>query len=106
MSKQLSSFWRAAIAGGLLAVAAVSAPASAAVSLDLQIGPPAPRAEVVPGPRHGYVWAPGYWAWDGHRHVWHAGYWQRERRGYVWVPDHWVEAGGRHHFERGHWDRG
>jgi hypothetical protein len=105
MSKQLSNFWRTAIAGGMLGLAAIAAPASAAVNLDIDIGPPAPQVEVVPGPRAGYVWGPGYWAWDGHHHHWVGGRWLRERPGYVYVPEHWEDRGGRHHFEPGHWDR-
>ena len=104
MSKQISAFWRTAIAGGLLGLSALSAPASAA-DINVQIGPPPPRAEVMPGPRHGYVWSPGYWAWNGHRHYWVSGHWVRERRGYGWVPEHWEERGGRHYFVPGHWNR-
>jgi len=43
--------------------------------------PPPLRAEVVPAPRHGYVWAPGYWSWQGHHHVWHRGDWVRVAAG-------------------------
>jgi hypothetical protein len=66
---------------------------------------PPPREEVVPAPRHGYVWAPGYWDWRGHRHVWVKGHWERERRGMYWHPSRWVERDGRWVFERGRWDR-
>src|SRR5258708_26159547 len=84
-----------------LAAAAISTPAliapamfspaaaQASMSVGLTIGtpPPAPVYEVVPAPRVGYAWAPGYWHWEGSRHSWHAGYWMPERRGYHWVPD-------------------
>lgn len=79
--------------------------AAAAVNLDIQIGPPPPRVIVAPPPRTGYVWAPGYWRWDGHRHVWMDGRWLRERRGHAWVAERWVQHDGRWRFERGHWDR-
>ena len=67
------------------------AAAQASMGIGLTIGtpPPAPVYEVVPAPRAGYVWAPGYWHWEGSRHTWHAGYWMPERRGYNWVPDRW-----------------
>jgi len=106
MSQQLSKFWRTALAGGLLGLAALSAPASAAVAINLDIGPPPARVEVVPAARPGWVWSPGYWAWNGHHHNWVGGHWLRERRGYGWVPEHWDERGGRHYFVPGHWDRG
>jgi hypothetical protein len=91
----------------LAAGAATMAPlaADAAVNIDVRIAPPAPRVEVVPAPRRGYVWAPGYWQWRGHRHVWHQGYWMRERRGYHWVQESWQPVGPAYRFHRGHWER-
>jgi len=102
-----------------LAAAAISTPAliapamfspaaaQASMSVGLTIGtpPPAPVYEVVPAPRVGYAWAPGFWHWEGSRHVWHAGYWMPERRGYNWVPDRWAQVHGGWHHEQGHWDR-
>src|SRR5579862_154640 len=47
----------------LMAAAAVSAPSigAAGVVLDVDVAPPAPRVEVVPVARPGFVWAPGFW---------------------------------------------
>jgi hypothetical protein len=99
----------------LIAVAAILAPAAmtpvAAQSMNfsLNVGtpPPAPVYEVVPAPRVGYVWAPGYWSWEHERHVWMPGRWMPERHGHHWVADHWVEGPhGGWHLEHGHWDRG
>jgi hypothetical protein len=42
-------------------------PAAAAVEVYLDVAPPAPRYEVVPAPRRGYVWQPGFWEWRGDR---------------------------------------
>jgi len=91
----------------LIAAAAVSAPSlgSAAVLVDVDVAPPAPRVEVVPAARPGYVWAPGFWAWRGGAHVWVRGHWVRERPGFHWVPDGWVAAGPRWHYVPGHWER-
>jgi predicted small secreted protein len=99
---------------GRLAVSAVAAtmllgaalPTVAGVGIDIQIAPPAPRVVEVPPPRAGFVWAPGYYRWDGRQHVWVDGRWLRERRGSHWVPEHWNERHGRYHFEPGHWARG
>ena len=85
--------------------ALVSLPAEARVNVDIDIAPPSPVLEVVPPPRVGFVWAPGYWVWRGHRHVWVPGHWVRARAGWHWVPPHWVEVGGRWHFVEGHWVR-
>jgi hypothetical protein len=92
---------------GVLAtsMALVALPGQARVYVDVDVAPPPPRVEVVPAPRVGYVWAPGYWAWRGHRHVWVRGNWARERRGYHWEPHRWEERGGRWHFEEGRWRR-
>ena len=82
------------------------APAFCAVGIEIQVAPPPPRVIVAPPPRPGFVWAPGYYRWDGHRHVWVDGHFMRERRGWHWVPEHWDEHHGRYHFAPGHWDRG
>jgi hypothetical protein len=79
--------------------------ASAGIGIDIDIAPPAPRAELVPGPRAGFVWAPGYWDWRGGSHVWVAGRWRRERPGYHWAPDRWEQRGPHWHHHGGHWER-
>jgi hypothetical protein len=93
---------------GLTFACATYAPPAAAqvsVGVDVRLGPPAPRFERVPPSRVGYVWAPGYWRWNGHRHVWANGYWVRARPGYRYRPAYWVH--GRHgwRFHEGHWRR-
>jgi len=91
----------------LICAGAIAAPSlgSAAVLVDIDIAPPAPRVEVMQGPRAGFVWAPGYWAWRGGAHAWVQGHWIRERPGYHWVPDVWVQAGPHWHYAPGHWER-
>ena len=74
---------------------AMSLPAAAGVDFYVNIAPPAPLVEVVPAPRVGYVWAPGYWDYRGHRYVWYRGHWERERHGYYYHPTHWYEHDGR-----------
>ena len=60
-TRKLALLAALAIAGG--AAATFTPPASAQVSFSLSVGTPPPpmRYEVVPAPRPGYVWAPGYW---------------------------------------------
>ena len=92
-----------AIAMGALAAPGVS---NARTDFSITIGPPPPVYEVVPQPRHGYAWVPGYYAWNGHRHVWKHGYWVRERRGYAYEPYRWEHRGDRWYMEGGRWRRG
>ena len=91
----------------LAATALLAGPAlaAAAASLSIVVAPPDPRVEVVPAPRAGWVWAPGYWAWRGRAHAWIPGHWVRARRGYHWVADVWVHEGPRWMYRRGHWER-
>jgi hypothetical protein len=83
----------------------LSAPAQAQVDFSLVIGnaPPPPRFESVPQPRPGYVWAPGYWNWDGHSHAWSAGHWEPERRGYRYERPEWQRDNDGWRLNRGGW---
>jgi hypothetical protein len=99
---------RKALSAVVLVIAAAGMPIAghaARLVVDVDVAPPPVRVEVVPGPRVGYVWAPGYWRWNRGRHVWVRGYWIRERRGYHWVPQRWEERGKRWRFETGRWAR-
>jgi hypothetical protein len=96
-------------AAALLAAASAGFSADALavpVGVDIRIGPPPPRVEVVPASRRGYVWVPGYWGWRGNRHHWVGGTWVRERRGYVYAQPAWVQEGEHWRFNRGGWNRG
>ena len=95
------------MAAVLLAAGALAAPTTSQARVDffVNVAPPPPRVEVVPRPRVGYVWAPGYWRWNGHHHVWVRGYWVHERHGWHWVPAHWVANGPRWHYVPGYWAR-
>jgi len=95
------------VLAGLVAVAlgSFAVPAAARTELILNFGPPPVRYEVVPAPRVGYVWVPGFWEWRGRSHVWVGGRWLRERRGYAYAPSRWEERDGRWVFRRGEWHR-
>ncbi len=95
----------AMLALSLGALASVHAPSAQAAVVDIDVAPPAPRVIVAPPPRPGFIWAPGYWHWNGRAHVWHDGYWVHERHGYHWVPEAWVSRGPHYHFQRGRWER-
>jgi hypothetical protein len=95
-----------ALTAGTVGVGTLGVPsiASAAIGIDIDIAPPAVRVEPVPGPRVGYVWAPGFWEWRDHAHVWVPGRYIRERHGYHWVADRWEQRGPHWHHEHGHWE--
>jgi hypothetical protein len=96
---------RAAMVALVMIAGATPLAAVAAVNVDITVAPPAPRVEVVPAPRPGYVWAPGYWDYRGHSHAWVAGRWLPERRGYRYEPARWVPHEGHYRLEQGHWVR-
>ena len=85
-------------------VGVIPMPASADTGIYVDIAPPAPRYEVTPAPRAGYIWVPGYWDWDSHRHVWHKGRWEHERAGYTYMPNRWEQRNGKWSLERGRWE--
>ena len=74
---------RKLIIGSLVAASlgAVALPAAARTNVDffVNIAPPPVYREVVPAPRVGYVWVPGYWDWRRGRYYWVGGTWSRHR---------------------------
>ena len=103
MSKSLKALMLAAAAAASITTLATTAQAA---DVFVRVAPPAPRTEVVPAARPGYLWTPGYWNWNGRRYVWANGTWARERRGYVYSQPTWVQDGDRWRLRRGAWGRG
>jgi hypothetical protein len=93
------------LSAGAIGAVSLPLPSAAAVDISVNIAPPAPRYEVVPGPRAGYVWVPGHWQWNGRRYYWTAGFWERGRPGYAFHRPEWVQRDGRWHYEARRWDR-
>lgn len=94
-----------ALAATALAFPAMQASAQPVVNVAIGTAPPPPRYERVPPPRRGYVWAPGYWAWSGHRYVWSAGHWERARPGMRYHQAGWAQGPGGWRFHPGGWGR-
>jgi hypothetical protein len=67
--------------------------------------PPPPKEFQPPRPRDGYVWAPGFWDWNGKNFHWVSGTWLVERRARHWVADHWEQSDARWHFVAGRWEQ-
>jgi len=98
-----------AVAAIVLSTAAfipTQAVAEASVNIVIGNAPPPTRYEVVPAPRRGYVWAPGYWNWNGRRHVWISGHWERVRSGHYYQHPEWRHGNDGWHLNRGGWQRG
>ena len=85
---------------------ASSKPVPALSHFDAPTPPPEkPVYEVEQGDRKGYLWANGYWSWNGKQHVWQSGRWIKQRSGYVWVGDTWAHRGAMWHLYPGHWEK-
>jgi hypothetical protein len=96
---------RAKLISAILGAAALALPiaATAQVSVDVTIAPPAPQYEPMPPARPGWVWGPGHWAWANGRYVWEGGQWMAARPGYRWVTGNWEPRGPKWVWIPGHW---
>jgi hypothetical protein len=92
----------------ILALCAVAAwhPASAQIGISVSFGPPAlPVYEQPLCPEDGYLWTPGYWAYDDDDgYYWVPGTWVlAPEPGYLWTPAYWGWGGGGYLFHEGYW---
>jgi hypothetical protein len=87
--------------------AAIVAPAQAQIGISVSVGIAPPLLPVyaqppIPGP--GYIWTPGYWAWNGAGYYWVPGAWVLPPRiGVLWTPGYWGWSGGAYVFNPGYW---
>jgi hypothetical protein len=81
------------------------ASSSAYIGISVGFAPPAiPIYEQPYCPREGYIWTPGYWAWDGFGYYWVPGVWVAPPRiGFLWTPGYWGYDGGHYFFNEGYW---
>ena len=93
----------AVIAVSAAAFAPLQASAGINVNIIVPVAPPALIVEAVPPPRGGYIWAPGYWSWNGNRHVWSEGRWEQARQGHQYQRPEWRRDGDKWHFQEGGW---
>jgi hypothetical protein len=90
-------------------VLSLSTPASAQIGIEIgisvRIAPPALPVYAQPFcPGPGYLWTPGYWAWneDG-GYYWVPGTWVVAPVGMLWTPGYWGFAGGFYGWHPGYW---
>jgi hypothetical protein len=93
----------------LLAAGLALAPLAAwsQVSFSVTIAPPPlPIYAQPPIPDDGYIWTPGYWAWDPNSgdYIWVPGTWVLPPgEGLLWTPGYWGFIDGRYLWHRGYW---
>ena len=77
------------------------------VAISVSFGPPAlPVYEQPVCPEDGYIWTPGYWAYDDDDgYYWVPGTWvEAPQRGYLWTPGYWGSGDdGAFVYHEGYW---
>jgi WXXGXW repeat (2 copies) len=92
-------------------VALVAPTAQAQVAVDIRVNiapPPLPFYEQPVIPAEGYLWVPGYWAWDeaDADYYWVPGTWvEPPQPELLWTPAWWGWVDGRYVFYPGYWGR-
>jgi hypothetical protein len=88
-------------------LASFSAKSFAQIGISVSFGPPAlPVYAQPPCPDPGYMWTPGYWAWDDDYgdYYWVPGTWvMAPQPGYLWTPPWWGWENGAYMFHEGYW---
>ena len=76
----------------------------AQVGASVTIAPPdLPVYEQPMCPGDGYIWTPGYWAWDD-EYYWVPGTWVMPPEvGFLWTPGYWGWGGDGFLFNEGYW---
>lgn len=90
---------------GVLALSSVAL-AQVSIGVSVRVGPPAlPVYEQPVCPGDGFMWIPGYWAWDGpDGFFWVPGTWViAPRVGFLWTPGYWGWADGFYVWHPGYW---
>src|ERR1700759_1955093 len=79
---------------------------SVGIGISANIAPPAlPVYEQPACPTPGYMWQPGYWAYDPEDgYYWVPGVWVAPpQTGYLWTPPYWGFSAGVYGFHAGFW---
>ena len=90
-----------------VAVLAISTASVGQVGISITFGPPAlPIYEQPLCPAEGYIWTPGYWAYDydGDDYYWVPGTWVLAPEiGFLWTPGYWAWVDESFVFYEGYW---
>lgn len=76
----------------------------AQIGISIGIAPPAIPIYTQPyPPGPGYIWTPGYWAYNS-GYYWVPGAWVLPPRiGFLWTPGYWAYNGSNYYFNQGYW---
>jgi hypothetical protein len=87
------------------AFAGVSKAPAQIVGVSITVAPPAlPVYDQPPIPGPGYIWTPGYWAWDDGDYYWVPGTWcEPPAVGLLWTPGYWGWHDGIYAWNAGYW---
>jgi hypothetical protein len=97
---------RTLISLSLVLMTLISWPSVAQVDISVSFGPPPlPVYEQPPCPEDGYLWTPGYWAYDNYfGYYWVPGTWVlAPQPGLLWTPAWWGWNEGAFLFHGGYW---
>ncbi len=107
--KDYRTIGRWLLLSALLAVLVVSFTATSSaqigIGISVRIGPPALPVYAQPlCPGSGYLWTPGYWAWnDDAGYYWVPGTWVVAPVGMLWTPGYWGWSDGLYAWHGGYW---
>jgi len=102
----MKNLFRASLIALFLSIPAISTQAQVSVGLSVRVGPPPLPVYVQPPcPVDGYIWTPGYWAYnDIDGYYWVPGAWVAPPQiGYLWTPGYWGFDDGFYRFHPGYW---
>ena len=101
--KMKRKFYTVALAA-LLFVGLSPTPSFAQIGISIGIAPPPiPIYEQPYPPAAGYIWTPGYWAYNS-GYYWIPGAWILPPRvGFLWTPGYWAYNGSNYFFNDGYW---
>jgi hypothetical protein len=90
-----------------LVLAALPSLSSAGIFVGVSVNlapPPLPVYVQPPCPQVGYLWTPGYWAWNDGAYYWVPGTWVLPPQvGLLWTPGYWGWDGGVYLWHAGYW---
>ena len=102
----ISKPWRLSIVTALLLMLS-PALSWAQIDVSVSIAPPElPVYDQPPLPADGYIWTPGYWAWDDEvqDYYWVPGTWvEAPQPDYLWTPGYWGAQGALFIWHAGYW---
>jgi hypothetical protein len=105
MCRTVISFARISILLLFAAFASVSKAPAQIVGVSITVAPPVlPVYDQPPLPGPGYMWTPGYWAWDDGDYYWVPGTWvEPPAVGLLWTPGYWGWRDGIYVWNAGYW---